>query len=105
MNINKVEIPLAGIFPNPVGWASRPTSPTEKKDDKKLKEICQEFESIFLYYLLKEMRNTVPKTGLLDGGRAEEFFQEMLDEELSKHLSRANGIGIAQMLYKQLSLR
>ncbi len=82
-----------------------PLRTEDKKDDKKLKGTLQEFESIFLYYLLKEMRNTVHRTGLLDGGRAEEFFQEMLDEELSKNLARANGIGIAQMLYKQLSLR
>ncbi len=33
-------------------------------DPRKLKEACSELESLFVFYLLKEMRSTVPKSGL-----------------------------------------
>lgn len=75
------------------------------KDEKKLLHACEEFESFFIYMLLKEMRKTVPKTGLIHGGRAEEIFQDMMDEEVGKQIAHTPGmgLGIAEMLYRELS--
>jgi len=75
---------------------------------KELKEIdtaSRDLESLFVYMLLKEMRKTVPETKFMHGGRGEEIFRDMLDEELSKKISAApgDGIGIAKVLYEQLS--
>lgn len=41
-------------------------SPT-RANEWKLRGACQEFESLFLSYLLKLMRDTIPKSGLLEG--------------------------------------
>jgi len=75
---------------------------TEQKD---LLKAAQDFESFFLYMLLKEMRKTVNESPLFHGGRAEEIFRDMLDEELSKDMAKTSGkgIGIASILYEQLS--
>jgi len=35
--------------------------PSPDADPAKLKEACSELESLFIYYLLKEMRASVPK--------------------------------------------
>ena len=76
-------------------------SPVTAHQSSTLKEACQDFESIFLYFLLKQMRSTVPKTGFISGGKAEEVFQQMLDEELAKEMAKAGGIGLGKMLEEQ----
>lgn len=76
-----------------------------KKEDKELLRACQEFESFFIYMVMKEMRKTVPKSGLINGGRAEEIFQDLMDEEMGKSIAKTpggSGFGIATMLYRQL---
>ena len=74
--------------------------------DKKSKlfEQCQEFESIFVKMMLKEMRNSVDKTdSLLSGGWAEDIYSDMLDDEYSKSMAKNAGFGLADQLYKQLA--
>ncbi len=72
------------------------------KDDKKLRQTCQELEAVFLEMMMKEMRNTVPKSGMMDM-RNQELFQSMLDTELTRDMAKAGGIGLADMMYRQLS--
>lgn len=81
------------------------TSAYTEKDDAKLKETCQEFESLFINMMMKEMRKTVPESELLSSSFATDTYQEMLDEEISKSASKGNGIGIADAMYKQISAK
>ena len=74
-------------------------SDDKKKELKKLEGTTKEFESIFVYQMLKEMRKTVHKTGLTGGGMAEDVFADMLDQERTKGV----GIGMGEMLFIQLS--
>jgi flagellar protein FlgJ len=73
------------------------------QSEQKLQEACREMESLFLSYLLKEMRATVDKSGFISGGKAEEIFTSMLDVELSKKMSNAGGIGLSSILLRQLA--
>ena len=41
--------------------------------------------------------------GLIEKSRGEEIFEEMLDDEYSKLAANGRGMGLADMLYKQLS--
>ena len=70
--------------------------------DGQLQNTCRDMESLFLSYLLKEMRATVDKSGFISGGKAEEIFTSLLDVEYSKQMSSAGGIGLASLLIKQL---
>ena len=72
-------------------------------EDMKLKKACQDFESIFLFHLLKAMRSTVPKDGLLEDDLGSDIYTSMMDEELAKKMSSGKGIGISDMLYKEFS--
>ncbi|GAB4276092.1 MAG: hypothetical protein Kow0029_17760 [Candidatus Rifleibacteriota bacterium] len=88
----------------PINSALNKTSfqslPAEKKRElEKLRKACGDFESIFMHQMLKEMRKTVKKTGLIHGGQAEEIFSDMLDQERAKTMT----IGIGDMLFMQLS--
>ena len=81
------------------------TSAYTDKDDAKLKETCQEFESLLIKMMMKEMRKTVPESELLSSSFATDTYQEMFDEEISKAASKGNGIGIADAMYRQISAK
>ena len=72
-------------------------------EDSKLMQAAKEFESYFLQVMMKEMRNTIPRDGLIPRSRAEEIFESMLDEEYAKNAVQGNGMGLAQMIYNQMS--
>ena len=75
------------------------------REKKKLIDACFDMESIFVGKMLKEMRNTVHKNDWFHGGFAEEIFEDMLYDEYAKELSRNSNLGLANMLYKELSAK
>jgi flagellar protein FlgJ len=79
------------------------TPKTSEKRDPEINKVAQKFESIFLKELLKNMRKTVPKSGFLNGGWTEEFYWDMLNQELSERMADVGGIGLAEMIYQQMS--
>ncbi|HTA77653.1 MAG TPA: rod-binding protein [bacterium] len=70
--------------------------------DAELKQVSQNFESIFIQMMLKEMRNSVEKSSLFGNSQATQFFESMKDEEMSKQLSTSGGIGLGNVIYQQL---
>jgi Rod binding domain-containing protein len=76
------------------------TPPADK--EKKLRESCEGFEAIFIQKMWEQMRATIPEGGVLKG-REEKFWQGMYDQELAKTMAGAGGIGLADMMYEQLS--
>ncbi len=76
----------------------------ENKDEAELKRACIDFEGYFIQMMFKEMRKSVNTAGgLFPKSNSELIFQDMLDEETSKSAANAGGVGLADMMYKQLS--
>ena len=75
----------------------------EEKDEKKLKKACSELEAIFVNMMFGQMRNTVQKSGLFDGGTAEDMYEDMLFEKYAEEVSKGQGTGLGDVLFKQLS--
>jgi flagellar protein FlgJ len=74
--------------------------------DKKLRKACRDFESIFLFNLFKEMRKTIPRSGMLPAAPGKETFEMMFDQKVAEDLSgRGEGMGLQKMLYEQLRRR
>ncbi len=71
----------------------------KKRELGKLESACRDFESIFVLQMMKEMRKTVNKARLIDGGFAEEVFTDLLDQEKSRSFS----LGVGNILFRQLS--
>ena len=69
---------------------------------KSLVKVSRDFESIFLDYMLKTMRQTIPKSDLFGDSQADQIFSSMRDEELSKRMAQAGGIGLANIMINQL---
>lgn len=94
---------------NPIDQIQKDPSLTSKKidrlresqDDKELMDTLREFEGIFLHMMLKEMRKTVGDGGLIEKSQGSKIFEEMHIEELSKEMSKGEGMGIAKMMYDQ----
>lgn len=68
-----------------------------------LRQATQEFESIFIAQMMKEMRSTVPHSELLGSDSEQGMFREMLDQELSRRIAGTGGFGIGDLLYQQLA--
>jgi len=90
VNIDKVGSSELGVRGNEV-------------DTKKLKKLTSEFESVFLYYMIKTMRDTVPKSGFIYGKSGEEIYKSMMDQEIAKSMSERGKSEISETMFKQLS--
>lgn len=70
---------------------------------KQLEQVTREFESIFLSYMIKQMRKTIPEDALFGNSIAKDIFYDMYNDAISMELSKAGGIGLASILYNQLA--
>ncbi len=96
MNINH-----ADVYTDFNGLAKLKTE-AKKDSQEALKEVAKQFESIFINLALKSMRDAKLSDGILDSDQSQ-FFQEMYDQQLSVHLSGDPGIGLADLIVRQLS--
>jgi flagellar protein FlgJ len=69
--------------------------------DKALKAAATQFEALFMNMILKSMRDSLPKDGLMSSS-AGDTYTGMLDQQLSQKLA-SQGTGLADMLVRQLS--
>lgn len=67
----------------------------------KIKQASEDFEAYFISYMLKTMRETVPK-GILTDNRMGEAFQSFYDEAIGKESAKSGGIGLAQYIETKL---
>ncbi|MGH7442662.1 MAG: rod-binding protein, partial [bacterium] len=85
------------------GVDSTPSSGVNPQELAKLRKVSQDFESLFLSYMLKVGREAGFKGSLMGHTQGEEIFTEMRDDELAKHMAKAGGIGLAHLLVEQLT--
>jgi len=93
--------PMAVFNPMPSSRSGPGVSP--KPGDKELEQACRDFESLFVNYLMQKMRDTIPENSLFGGGQAEKIYTGMLDNEVAKSVSQHRGIGLAAIMYAQMS--
>jgi len=66
-----------------------------------LKQAAGQFEAVFMNMLLKSMRDSLPKDGMLDSDTTRTY-TSMFDQQLAQKLSD-KGVGLADMIVKQVS--
>ena len=67
------------------------------------KEVATQFEAMFIQMMLKSMRDAIPKGGLFDSNDLETY-TEMADQQIAINLSKSGGIGLADVITRQLTL-
>jgi soluble lytic murein transglycosylase-like protein len=80
---------------------------TMEGEKARLRKATKEFESFFTYYLLKTMRETVPKNTLTEGapmqdGMGKEIFTDLFDMEVSRSMAGGSQRSIGDMMYRSL---
>jgi peptidoglycan hydrolase FlgJ len=67
-----------------------------------LRAVAKQFESLFAQMLIKSMRATSFGDGLMDSEQSE-FYRDMFDQQMAVELSQGKGLGLADLLMRQLS--
>jgi flagellar protein FlgJ len=70
-------------------------------DIEKLKDAARQFESYYIFMMLKEMRKTVPKDGLLSSGLGHDMYISMYDEAMAEEMSKTGTLGLSSALVEQ----
>jgi len=94
-----VDISLSALVRARSGKAGMPEA---EREQLRLREAAREFEGLLLEQMVKEMRDAVPKGGLMGQQAGQGLFEEMLDGEFVRVMSKGGGIGIADFLAKSL---
>lgn len=66
-----------------------------------IRETARQFESLFTTMMLKSMRDATPHDSLF-GSDQQDFYQDMFDQQMAVQLSKGKGLGLADVLVRQL---
>jgi len=73
-------------------------------DPTAIREVARQFESLFARMMIKSMRDAIGKDPIF-GGSQSEMYQGLFDDQLSMELTKGRGLGLADMLVRQLQQR
>ena len=71
-------------------------------DKAKIRETAESFEAMVMNQFLGQMFTDLDTDGPFSGGKGEEVFQSLMIDEYSKGIAKQGGVGIADMVEKQL---
>ncbi|GJL49400.1 MAG: hypothetical protein NPIRA01_06270 [Nitrospirales bacterium] len=74
----------------------------KSRNPEDVRQAAQEYESYFLAYLMKAMRETVPKESLTANPMGETY-HSFYDEEIAKRAAQSGGIGLADFMLASLA--
>ena len=74
----------------------------ERDNPQRLRAAAEEFEAVMLNLMVKEMRKNVPDSPIFGKDTGREIFNEMLDDQYVRLMTQRGGIGLADMLVRQL---
>lgn len=91
-----------GASPAPGASSAPGSSSIPPPDTARVREVAQEFEAMILSQMLASMRR-VPGAGKPTlGGRGQDLYRQMMDDELGKVLARGGGLGLTDTLVRDL---
>lgn len=90
---------LAAIRPGAVAPGSGGPSDAERRS---IREVAQEFESLLLLQMIKQMRQTFLEEPSDEQGFGNETMTETIDVELARSLARQGGLGLAASIERSL---
>ena len=72
-------------------------------EERRLRESAREVEAVFVQQLLKTMRQASPGGPL--SGTGQRVYQDMMDQELGRAIAKGGGLGLADMLVRDVLRR
>jgi len=77
--------------------------PPQEHRDKRLWHASLQFEAMMFQQMMASMRKTIPSSGFVHTGFAEDVQGSMFDQVVAKDAAKQGGLGIANSIYRQLS--
>ncbi len=74
----------------------------DQNDKETLKQVAAQFESLFVSMMLKSMRDAQLAEGLFDSDQSR-MYQDMADQQLSMDMSQKGGLGLQNVILRQLT--
>jgi len=96
-------LPIDPVAVTRQALALQPDLSVKPNSPEQLRKVCRQFESVLLQNMLKSMRATVPKGGLLDEGNDAQVYQQMFDAQIVQEAAAHSNLGLGESLYRQLS--
>lgn len=75
------------------------------KELAEMEKAAAQFEGLMMQQLMKSMWQTVPKDGLLSGSKEEEYYRDMLNENLADDIAKNQSVGIKDVIMRELISR
>ncbi|MDE2137997.1 MAG: flagellar assembly peptidoglycan hydrolase FlgJ, partial [Gammaproteobacteria bacterium] len=72
-----------------------------RNDPAAIRQVAKQFESLFARMMIKSMRDAIGKDPIFGSDQAQTY-QGMFDDQLSLELTQGKGLGLADMLMRQL---
>ena len=69
---------------------------------EKIREVAENFEAFFLGQMLQPMFSSVEPAKPFGGGHAEKIWKSLMVDEVGKSMAKNGGIGIADMIQRDL---
>jgi flagellar protein FlgJ len=95
------DVRTAGLVADPQGLGSLKAAARQQSPEA-LREAARQFESLLARMMLRSMREANLGDGLLDSEQGD-LYQDMLDQQWAAELTRGRGLGLADLLLRQLS--
>lgn len=73
----------------------------DQKDQQTLRQVAGQFESLFVTMMLKSMRQAGLAEGIFDSSQSK-MYQDMADQQLASDLSSRGGLGLQDVILRQL---
>ncbi len=90
----------ASVYTDFQGLAKLKTA-ARKDSGSALEETAQQFEALMMQMMLKSMRQASIGEGLGDSDQSL-FYREMYDQQLAIHLAKSGGLGLTEVIKRQL---
>jgi len=73
-----------------------------QNDPAALRQVAEQFEALFLQTMLKSMRDASLGDPLFGDSDQQDMYQDMMDQQLALEMASGKGVGLADMLVRQL---
>ena len=87
---------------NKVRESAKDSEQPQVKKEEDIEKAATDFEALMLSQMLKSMWKSVESSGLLSGSREESMYRDMLNDSLAKDISNGQGIGIKEVIVRDL---
>ncbi len=94
--------PASSVYTDFHGLSQLRADVRNETSDESIEQVARQFESIFTQMMLKSMRDASPAEGGLFDNDQSKMYREMFDKQIALTMSEGRGIGLKEMLIRQL---